>query len=231
MRGGSRSSIGGGSSSTSLSSYHRNSFVRDRSTRRKKPPTSYSQARNTSTDCMFRNSQSFHRSPFETGREDGLSIDKTTMMIPNSSASDTSYCLPSQHKIMDDNSNCNNDSSYSCYCMPSPTVTASTTPMNTPPTGSSSSFYSANSFGYNSSQNCYSSQPPSSLSYPDSNKMSTRDASRRSNGGGFLPRPTNVGDGEWGQFVDVAHAEEELERHSQLLPLSSRQRYHVSIKR
>lgn len=61
--------------------------------------------------------------------------------------------------------------------------------------------------------------------------MTSRGASKRSKSGSFLPRLTRGGDGEWGQFIDVAHAQEELERHSQLLPLSSRERYHIYTKR
>mmetsp|Transcript_21808 Transcript_21808/g.20939 ORF Transcript_21808/g.20939 Transcript_21808/m.20939 type:complete len:214 (-) Transcript_21808:97-738(-) len=188
--------MGGGSSMISLSSYHNRSVIRGQI--RQQQAASIAPRHSPLAPSLVHGHPSSSEGRFRMEK-------MMMMMIPASSTSDL-------HRR----------SNNKMDCMPSPTLTASTMPMNTPPL-SSSSFCSSSSY--------YQYLPPPSLSH---DSMETpkirravileRPASKSTSTiiNSFLPR--SRGGDEWGQFVDVAHAEEELERHSQFLKLSSKER-------
>jgi len=144
-------------------------------------------------------------------------------------------------KLMERNSTKYFDSveSQKEFSIPSPTVTASTTPMNTPPSVSSFGSY------YNVSTDGVPSPPPETTTSSSlmsgtiihrmqllnnnnhHKERSQNSESSRSTASTGMVASSNSSirrNDSWGQFVDVAEAEREIEKYSQYLTLSSRER-------
>ena len=126
------------------------------------------------------------------------------------------------------------------FCIiPSPTFTASTMPMNTPP--------SVSSFGSYYNLDGLSTPPPETTTETIIHRMQLvknnkqrRQPNNNNNSGGSSRSTASTAiidssnsslrsNDSWGQFIDVAEAEREIERHSRYMTLSSRERSYKLI--